>query len=144
VANDSDLWQYMCWLVQVPLSLNDLTNLFKALSDTTRLRVVNLLRRQSLSVGDLQVVLGLPQPAVSQQLAILRAAKLVRATRQGHRICYSLARAPILTYPLGRFLSEVAPFFPELAVDAKKLVDFKGDNTCCSPQNEELARSGQV
>ena len=124
--------------------MKELTNLFKALSDNTRLRVVNLLRMQSLSVGDLQAVLGLPQPAVSQQLAILRAAKLVRAKRQGHRICYSLSRAPFLNYPVSRFLSEVAPFFPELAADAQKLVDFKGDSSSCSPQDEERTRSGQV
>jgi len=130
--------------MQVPLSLKDLTNLFKALSDTTRLRVVNLLRVQSLSVGDLQTVLGLPQPAVSQQLAILRAARLVRGRRQGHRICYSLSRAPLLNYPLGRFLGEVAPFFPELATDAQNLVDLKGDSFSCSPQDEEPAKSGQV
>jgi len=134
----------MCCLIQVSLSLKELTNLFKALSDTTRLRVVNLLRMQSLSVGDLQAVLGLPQPAVSQQLAILRAAKLVRAKRQGHRICYSLSRAPFLNYPLGRLLSEVAPFFPELAADAQKFIDFKSDSISCSSQDEERTRSGQV
>jgi len=128
----------------VLLSLKELTDLFKALSDTTRLRVVNLLRIQSFSVGDLQAVLGLPQPAVSQQLAILRAAKLVRAKRQGHRICYSLSRAPFLDYPLGRFLSEVAPFFPELAADAQKLADYKGDSVSCTPHDEERARSGQA
>ena len=127
----------------VSLSLKELTNLFKALSDTTRLRVVNLLRIRSLSVGDLQTVLGLPQPAVSQQLAILRAAKLVRSKRQGHRVCYSLSRAPLLNYPLDGFLSEVAPFFPELAADAQKLIDFKGDSIPCSLQDEERARSGQ-
>jgi hypothetical protein len=74
----------------------------------------------------------------------LRAAKLVRAKRQGHRICYSLSRAPFLNYPLGRFLSEVAPFFPELAADAQKLADYKGDSVSCTPHDEERARSGQA
>lgn len=79
------------------LSLKELTALFKALSDATRLRVVNLLRLQSLSVGDLQVLLGLSQPTVSHQLAILRAAELVRAERQGTRVFYSLARRFLAT-----------------------------------------------
>ena len=126
------------------LSLKELTNLFKVLSDATRLRLINVLRTQSLCVLDLQAVLGLPQPTVSQQLAVLRAAKLVRAERQGHRICYSLARAPFLNYPLGRFLSEVAPFFPELAADEQKLIDFNDDSVSCSPADEERARSGQA
>ena len=125
------------------LSLNELTALFKALSDATRLRVVNLLRIQSLSVGDLQVLLGLSQPTVSHQLAILRAAGLVRAERQGTRVFYSLARAPFLSYPLDRFLSEVVAFFPELAVDVQKLMDFKGDRVSCSPHDEERTRSDQ-
>lgn len=124
------------------LALKELANLFKVLSDATRLRLVNLLRTQSLRVGDLQVVLGIPQPTISQQLAILRAAKVVRAERRGTRICYSLSRAPFLSYPLGRFLSEIAPFSPELAADAQKLIDFKGDSVSCSPYDEERTGSG--
>ncbi len=126
------------------LPLKELTNLFKILSDATRLRLINVLRTQSLCVQDLQVVLRLPQPIVSQQLAVLRAAKLVRAERQGHKICYSLARAPFLSYPMGRFLSEIVPFFPELATDEQKLTDFKGDSVSYSPNDEEQARSGQA
>jgi len=113
--------------MRVPFSLNELTRLFKALSDAKRMRIVNLLRSGSLCVGDLQVALGLPQPTVSRHLAILRGAELVRAKRQGSRIRYALARAPFLNYPLDRFLSEIAPFFPELAADKKKLADLKGD-----------------
>jgi ArsR family transcriptional regulator len=106
--------------------LHQLTLLFKALSDGTRLRVVNLLHAQSLCVGDLQEVLGLSQPLVSRHLAILRAANLVCTRRQGARVCYSLSRAPFLNYPLGSFLSEIVPFFPELQADAQKLAELKG------------------
>jgi len=106
--------------------LKQLTRLFKAMSDPTRLRLVNLLHAQSLCVGDLQEVLGLSQSLVSRQLAILRAANLVRTQRQGARVRYSLSRAPFLNYPLGKFLSEMVPFFPELEVDAEKLAELKG------------------
>jgi ArsR family transcriptional regulator len=101
--------------------LKQLTYLFKALSDPTRLRMVNLLDAQSLCVRDLQEVLGLSQPLVSRHLAILRAANLVRTQRQGVRVCYSLSRAPFLNYPLGQFLRELAPFFPELQADVQNL-----------------------
>jgi ArsR family transcriptional regulator len=113
----------------MPFPLQQLTHLFKALSDVTRLRVVNLLHAQSLCVGDLQEVLGLSQPLVSRHLAVLRAANLVCARRQGARVCYSLSRAPFLNYPLGSFLSEIVPFFPELQADAQKLAELKGDST---------------
>jgi DNA-binding transcriptional ArsR family regulator len=84
------------------------------------------------------------QPTVSRQLAILRAAELVRAERQGTRIRYSLCRSPFLNYPLDRFLSEIVPFFPELAADIAKLVDFKGDCVDCGAQDHEAARPGLV
>ena len=111
------------------LPLKELTHLFKALSDPTRLRLVNVLSAQSLCVGDLQKVLGLSQSLVSHQLAVLRAASLVRTQRQGPRVCYSLSRAPFLNYPLGKFLSEIGHFFPELEADARKLAELKGDST---------------
>jgi len=110
----------------VSFPLKQLAHLFKAMSDPTRLRLVNLLRAQSLCVGDLQKVLGLPQALVSRQLANLRAANLVRAQRQGLRVCYSLSRAPFLNYTLGKLLSEIGPFFPELEADAQKLTELKG------------------
>jgi len=106
--------------------LKQLTRLFKALSDCTRLRVINLLRAQSLCVGDLQQVLGLSQPLISRHLSVLRAADLVCTRRQGARVCYSLSRAPFLNYPLGNFLSEIIPFFPELQADLQKLAELKG------------------
>jgi ArsR family transcriptional regulator len=109
--------------------LKHLTHLFKALSDPTRLRMVNLLDAQSLCVRDLQDVLGLSQPVVSRNLAVLRAANLVRNQRQGAKVCYSLSRAPFLNYPLRKFLSEMVPFFPELQADAQNLQEFKGDSS---------------
>ena len=112
----------------VPFPLKQLTCLFKALSDPTCLRIVNLLDVQSLCVGDLQEVLGLSQPQVSRHLAILRAANLVRTRRQGTRVCYSLSRAPFLNYPLRKFLSEIVPFFPELQADVQNLQELKGND----------------
>ena len=121
-------WQPICWPVSVVFPLKQLTRLFKVLGDTVRLRVVNLLHAQSLCVGDLQEVLGISQPDVSHQLAILRRAKLVLRRRQGTKVSYSLARAPFLNYPLSNFLREVLPFFPELQADTRKLLELKGDN----------------
>ena len=106
--------------------LKQLSHLFRALSDPTRVRVVNLLDAQSLYVRDLQDVLGISQPGVSRHLAILRAANLVRTQRRGARVCYSLSRAPFLNYPLRKFLSEIVPFFPELQADVQNLQELKG------------------
>jgi ArsR family transcriptional regulator, arsenate/arsenite/antimonite-responsive transcriptional repressor len=110
----------------VLLPVKQLTKLFKALGDDTRLRLVNLLHSGSLCVCDLQEVLSLPQPLVSRHLAVLRAANLVRRRRQGAKVCYSIARAPFLNYPLGEFLTEIVQFFPEFQADAQKLAELKG------------------
>ena len=121
------IWQHLCYKMGVLFPLKQLTYLFKALSDPTRLRIVNLLDAQSLCVRDLQEVLGLSQPLVSRHLAILRAANLVWTQRQGARVCYSLSRAPFLNYPLRKFLSEIVPFFPELQADVQNLQELKGN-----------------
>jgi ArsR family transcriptional regulator, arsenate/arsenite/antimonite-responsive transcriptional repressor len=64
--------------------------LFSALSDRTRLRIVNLLARGSLCVCDIQRILGQPQSSVSRHLALLKSAGLVRDRRDGLRIFYGL------------------------------------------------------
>lgn len=123
--------------------LKRLTYLYKALGDATRLRIVNLLRVRSLYVGDLQEVLGLSQPVVSSQLAILRAANLVRTRRQGARVRYSLSRAPVLNYPLRKFLSEIVPIFPELQTDVRRLAEIKGDSVQKSEESSSISESGR-
>jgi ArsR family transcriptional regulator, arsenate/arsenite/antimonite-responsive transcriptional repressor len=65
--------------------------LFRALGDRTRLRIVNLLARGSLCVCDIQRILGQPQSSVSRHLALLKSARLICDRRDGMRIFYGLA-----------------------------------------------------
>lgn len=64
--------------------------LFKALSDETRLRILALLGAGELCVCDLMAVLELPQSTVSRHLATLRNAGLVEDRRQGVWMYYRL------------------------------------------------------
>lgn len=64
--------------------------LFHALADRTRLRIVNLLARGTLCVCDMQRILRLPQSSISRHLALLRSAGLVRDRRDGMRTFYTL------------------------------------------------------
>lgn len=70
--------------------LQGLAELFKTLGDLTRVRILEALSRAELCVCDLAEVLGLTQSAVSHQLRVLRAAKLVRYRREGKNAFYSL------------------------------------------------------
>jgi ArsR family transcriptional regulator len=64
--------------------------LFKALSDETRLRILSLLTAGELCVCDLMAVLDLPQSTVSRHLAYLRNTGLVEDRRQGVWMYYRL------------------------------------------------------
>src|SRR5690242_15588020 len=69
-------------------------SMFRAFSDPTRLRILNLLRTGETCVCDLQSVLDVPQPKVSRHLAYLRKTKLVEARKDGLWSYYRLAPAP--------------------------------------------------
>jgi len=70
--------------------LQDLAGLFKALGDATRVRILAALSAGELCVCDLCAVLEMSQSAVSHQLRLLRAAKLVRSRREGKNMFYAL------------------------------------------------------
>lgn len=63
----------------------------KALSHESRLLLLCLLSERERSVGELETILHLRQPAVSQQLARLRLDGLVVTRREGKTVYYSLA-----------------------------------------------------
>ncbi len=67
----------------------------KALSHEVRLLILCFLIEGEKSVSEIEKMLKLRQPAVSQQLARLRADGLVEARRNGKNIYYSLARTEI-------------------------------------------------
>lgn len=67
------------------------SQLFKALSDPTRLRLVLRLREGERSVGQLVAALGQPQSTVSRHLALLKGAALVAARRDTTSVYYRLA-----------------------------------------------------
>ena len=61
---------------------------FRMLSDTTRVRLLWELLEAEAAVSDLAARLGKPTPAVSQHLAKLRMARLVRSRREGVQVFY--------------------------------------------------------
>ena len=77
--------------------LYDLADLFKVFSDTTRIKILFALIEGDKNVSDIAEVINATQSAVSHQLRILKQARLVRFTRQGKNIHYSLADDHVLT-----------------------------------------------
>ena len=68
---------------------------FRALAHPVRIRILEILVTGSRSVQELQEALGMEQPIVSQQLAVLRAKNIVLARKQGTTIHYEL-RDPLV------------------------------------------------
>ena len=67
-----------------------LAGIFKILGDVTRVRMLKALSLEELCVCDLAAVLNLTQSAVSHQLRLLRAARLVKYRKDGKVVYYSL------------------------------------------------------
>lgn len=65
--------------------------LLKSLANPKRLEIIHLLRDHSLSVGEIQAMLDLPQANLSQHLQLLRLQKVVISKKNGKNIYYQLA-----------------------------------------------------
>lgn len=82
--------------------IEDLSKMFKALGDPSRLRILKLLHdhKGALCVTALAVHCGISQSAVSQHLRILKSAGLVRGNRAGSMMHYYIDREVIDNHKL--------------------------------------------
>ena len=67
-----------------------LADLFRALSDPTRLRIISVLLHSEMNVGEIAAKLEMTESAVSHQLRGLRQMRLVRARKNGRQVYYAL------------------------------------------------------
>lgn len=77
--------------------LYDLADLFKVFSDTTRIKILYSLMNGERRVADIADSIGATQSAVSHQLRILKASRLVKFQRDGKNVMYSLADDHVYT-----------------------------------------------
>jgi ArsR family transcriptional regulator, arsenate/arsenite/antimonite-responsive transcriptional repressor len=109
------------------IAANPVDRMFRAFSDPTRLRILNLLLPGELCVCEIVGKLRIPQPTASRHLAYLKKAGLVEARRDGLWIHYKLA-APQTAFHK-KLIDCLACCFqdvPQLAKDTKKL-----NRRCC-------------
>ena len=71
--------------------LYDLAELFKVFGDSTRIKILYALFEAEMCVCDIAQLLGMTQSAISHQLRVLKANKLVKFRRDGKTVFYSLA-----------------------------------------------------
>ncbi len=70
--------------------MKESADLFKILSVDKRIEIIELLKKEPMSVNALAKVLGVTQSAVSQHLRVLKGAGFVKDKRQGYWVYYSL------------------------------------------------------
>lgn len=102
--------------------MKELEQYFKALSDTNRLRILNLLLHGELCVCDIQHVLEASQPNVSRHLSYLKNSGLVLDRRDGYRIFYRLVDSKQgMKKRLFEFLQDAYRDEAQLGADRKRL-----------------------
>jgi ArsR family transcriptional regulator, arsenate/arsenite/antimonite-responsive transcriptional repressor len=120
-------------------SLASVEQVYRALADGTRLRILHLLNEGPLCVGDLVSVLRIPQPTASRHLAYLRRSGLVIDERRGQWSFYKLAPAGS---PFHRSVlaSLEAAESKQTREDDLALRSLRRAGGCC-PQHERPTRS---
>src|SRR3954469_22866271 len=114
--------------------LADLERLFKALGDTTRLRILSLLLAGEVCVCDLHDTLGIPQPKASRHLAYLRAAGLVDARKDGQWVHYTLSTS---TDPVRSVIRDaVTHALGHIQAVRKDAERFQKRTGCCVPETK--------
>src|SRR5881396_3484616 len=108
----------------------DIEDLFKALADRTRLRLISLIGDSEVCVCFLVAILRTSQPKISRHLAYLRRAQIVAARREGKWMHYRLVDPP--DEHAARIFREVRASLtehPEFQRDREKLTQI-----CCLTQ----------
>ena len=68
-----------------------IADFYKALSDSTRIKIINLLEKNELCVCDISSILNMTKSAVSHQLKNLRELNLIKSRKIGKEVWYTLA-----------------------------------------------------
>ncbi|HTV00797.1 MAG TPA: metalloregulator ArsR/SmtB family transcription factor [Luteitalea sp.] len=77
-------------------SAQALADTFRVLGDPTRIRLIAAMAVSERCVSDLAMLVGMSESAISHQLRLMRAARLVRTRRAGRQVFYTLDDAHIL------------------------------------------------
>lgn len=131
--------------------LVEMETVFKALADTTRLRILGLLLTGEVCVCHIHDALRIPQPKASRHLAYLRRAGLVSARRAGTWMHYRLATLPDpVLATIEQSVTHALQHQPSVQKDLARLGSLTGcwlpsldasDRPCCvTPQSASVGR----
>lgn len=110
--------------------MNDLLNIFKTLSDETRLRIVMLLHHDELCVCEMSGILDVSQPTISKGLSKLRNLNLVVDTRKEKYVYYRLREDHAILQNIIKDIADHMDQYPRLKEDVGNIsTKWKYSNT---------------
>ena len=126
-----------------------LEDVFKALADKTRLRILALLGNNEVCVCHIHDSLGVPQPTASRHLAYLRRSGLVTVRRDGVWMHYQVSKSldPVVQNVVNAAVEALGQL-PATASDRKQfqrsfgqlyVLDSPAGGACCAPRTQEWA-----
>ena len=134
-------------IVKTRAAIDELENVYKALADKTRLRILALLGNNEVCVCHMHDSLPLPQPTVSRHLAYLRKSGLVAARRDGVWMHYQVSRSlSPLVQGIVRAAVDALQQVPATSQDRKQfqrsfgqlyVLDTPAGGACCAPRAQE-------
>ena len=77
-------------------TLLSMADFYKALSDSTRIKIIDVLYEGELCVCDISVLINMTKSATSHQLRYLKEMNLIKSKKQGKEVFYSLADSHII------------------------------------------------
>jgi DNA-binding transcriptional ArsR family regulator len=81
-----------------PIKAQRMAEFLGLLSDPNRLRILSILAKREMCVGDLAIAVGMNESAVSHQLRTLRVIRLVSSRKQGRQVFYRLQDHHVLSF----------------------------------------------
>lgn len=121
--------------------MDKIVQVFKALGDETRLKILIMLSGSSMCAKGISTYLGISEAAVSQHIRVLKEAGIIVGKKAGYYVHYDLQKSK---------LSEVIKFIEQMNTDNsmnsyklgiqipnKCKVSCKGNNKCCKKNNKQ-------
>lgn len=126
------------------MGINNFVKILKALGEPTRLKILKLLSVRPMYVCELESVLNMSQPRISQHLRTMKEAGLVTEKKEAQRVFYSLQ----IDYIDENFSSLISYFhtdlieFPDLKEECLRLQQLENDadiSLCKEGKNQVIS-----
>nr|WP_018084268.1 metalloregulator ArsR/SmtB family transcription factor [Desulfurispora thermophila] len=117
-------------------ALEHFVKIFKALGEPTRLKILKLVALRPMYVCELEMVLGISQPRISQHLRVLKEAGLLSESKEAQKTFYALKKQ-FLEENLAAFhafLASPLSALPDFAAEAARLAEAESQGLaekCC-------------